>query len=60
MKGIFVGKQCHCLLSKKYLDCIIHLKYFLKDEVLKRELCFDALTIFFQENVLLCGEAAKI
>ena len=32
MKSIFVGQNCHWLLSKRYLDWVVQLKQFIKDD----------------------------
>ena len=51
MKDIFSGENTHMLVSKRYLDCIVQLKYFFEDEETKKKLWYDALGIFFQPNV---------
>lgn len=60
MKEMFVGKNTHWLISKKYLDCLVQLYQFMKDNDSKKSLTYDALTIFFQDNVLLSGDPAII
>ena len=39
--------------QNKYLDCIVQLKYVIKAEDFRRNLCINALEVFFKQNVLL-------
>lgn len=59
-KEFFSENKSHCLVTKKYIDCLIQLKYFLKSDSEKEDLVYVILGILFQDNILMSGNPGTI
>lgn len=59
-RNFFAGKDAHCLVSKKYVDCLIELKHYFKTEDEKNSLVSFILEILFEKHVLLSDDPGTI